>query len=85
MMKWVSIMLLFVYLLSACQSKRETAEGLTTCTEPRAQICTMIYDPVCGVDKAGQSKTYASGCSACSQGEVVAYREGECANSFMKI
>jgi len=85
---------LMLLLLSACQSapekqvdvlekQTELAEkrsDLSYCSEPRPQICTMIYRPVCGFDKAGQSKTYASDCTACSDAEVVAYQKGECLN-----
>jgi len=85
---------LILLLLSACQSApekqadalekqtdvSEKRSDLSYCSEPRPQICTMIYRPVCGFDKADQSKTYASDCTACSDSEVVAYRKGECLN-----
>jgi len=85
---------LMLLLLSACQSTPEKHVGalenrtevpekrsdLSYCSEPRPQICTMIYKPVCGFDKNDQSKTYASDCTACSDSEVVAYRKGECLN-----
>ncbi len=83
---------LILLLLSACQSAPEkptdSIEKLTElperrsdlsyCSEPRPHICMMIYAPVCGQDKAGKVKTYASDCSACSDAEVVGYRDGEC-------
>lgn len=59
-----------------------SADDLVTCTEPRPQICTMQYDPVCariGEGDKAQWKTYASDCSACSDPEVTAYTPGgEC-------
>ena len=50
----------------------------TACTEPRPEMCTMQYDPVCARMKDGQRKTYASDCSACSDQLVIAYTLGEC-------
>ena len=50
----------------------------TLCEEPRPQICTMEYVPVCATLKDGGVKTYASGCSACSAVQVVSWVEGEC-------
>ena len=48
------------------------------CTEPRPEICTMQYDPVCGQMADGHRKTYASDCSACSDQLVLGYTPGEC-------
>ena len=53
---------------------------LTECEDPRPQVCTMIYDPVCGTTGDGTRKTYASGCSACSHADVISYEKGECAS-----
>lgn len=52
--------------------------ALTRCEEPRPEICTMHYDPVCGRTSAGQDRTYSNGCSACSEPAVVEYRPGPC-------
>ncbi|MEZ0123491.1 MAG: hypothetical protein AB9Q22_11155 [Candidatus Reddybacter sp.] len=51
---------------------------MTKCNDPRPQICTMIYDPVCGLTKDKARKTYASDCSACADAEVVKFEKGEC-------
>jgi len=48
------------------------ADQTGTC-QPKAQMCTMQYDPVCGCD----GKTYGNACSANSQGISVAAK-GEC-------
>jgi len=56
----------------------EIPEVANQCKEPLPQMCTMIYQPVCGVDKVGQLKTYSSDCNACSHVEVVGYNEGAC-------
>ncbi len=44
---------------------------LGMCTDPRPEICTQNYAPVCGVHKDGSRKTYSNGCSACSNPDVV--------------
>ena len=51
---------------------------VTVCTDPRPQMCTMDYRPVCGTKSDGSQATYSNGCGACSDPEVVEYRDGEC-------
>jgi alkaline phosphatase D len=50
----------------------------TVCTDPRPQVCTMDYRPVCGQLNDGSFKTYSNGCTACSDLLVTAYEEGAC-------
>ncbi len=50
----------------------------TICTDPRPQVCTMDYRPVCAQLEDGSNKTYANGCTACSDQLVTAYIEGIC-------
>ena len=49
-----------------------------TCPEPRPEICTQDYRPVCAQLPDGTFKTYSNGCNACSDPIVVGYRDGEC-------
>lgn len=51
---------------------------VTECTDPRPQICTMDYNPVCAQLDAGPRRTFSNGCQACSNQEVVGYFAGEC-------
>jgi len=62
----------------AATLKEEGVPDVTVCTEPRPQICTMEYVPVCASLKGGATKTMSSGCSACSKADVVSYQSGEC-------
>ena len=59
------------------------------CTDPRPQVCTQIYDPVCATRDTGvrcittpcpssEQKTMASSCSACSDPKVMSNVKGEC-------
>jgi len=50
------------------------------CTDPRPQLCTMDYRPVCAKKSDGTYRTYANGCGACSDSDVVEYLAGECSD-----
>lgn len=50
----------------------------TLCTEPRPEICTREYNPVCATLTTGETKTYATGCTACADPAVIKYRQGTC-------
>jgi hypothetical protein len=73
-----------LWVASGCASNpaEPPATDLVACTDPRPQVCTMQYDPVCariGEGDAAEWKTYASDCSACGDAQVSAYRPGgEC-------
>ncbi len=67
--------------LAACgSSHRLSVEAAqeTSCPEPRPEVCTMDYDPVCGSSSDGSLETYSNGCSACSNPAVTSYSQGEC-------
>jgi hypothetical protein len=53
-------------------------QAMMTCTEPRPQICTQDYRPVCALLQDGSLATYSNGCNACSDQAVTRYREGAC-------
>jgi hypothetical protein len=55
-----------------------STKEMAACTEPRPQICSQDYRPVCAVLQDGSFKTYSNGCSACSDPAVTGYREGAC-------
>jgi len=48
------------------------------CREPRPEVCTFEYDPVCGRLGNGGFKTYGNACTACADTEAVEYRPGTC-------
>ena len=53
-------------------------QKMVACTEPRPQVCTQDYRPVCAMLHDGGFKTYSNGCNACSDPSVTGYREGVC-------
>jgi predicted small lipoprotein YifL len=68
--------------LAACATgplKPVPVDGrMTACVEPRSQICTMDYTPVCAELKSGELKTYSNACSACADLNVVSHRPAAC-------
>ena len=65
--------------VAGCQSSMSRkAEGLVPCEEPRPEVCTRDYRPVCAEVADGTSRTYANGCDACADTTVQAYRPGAC-------
>lgn len=59
------------------------------CKDPRPQICTREYKPVCATKNTGvvcvttpcpstEEKTYATGCTACADAKVIKYQQGQC-------
>jgi hypothetical protein len=53
-------------------------QEMVTCPEPRPQVCTQDYRPVCAKLKDGSIKTYSNGCIACTDPAVTGFREGAC-------
>ncbi|KGE04472.1 hypothetical protein [Pseudohaliea rubra] len=67
--------------LGGCAAPRDPApasDPVTACTEPRPQVCTMVYDPVCATLYAGGRADYASPCNACADDAVAAWERGSC-------
>jgi len=78
---------LYTLLLAACSPPDDTMldesseiKIVTTivCTDPRPEICTMEYRPVCASGPSGELTIFSSGCSACSDQKVLHYKIGEC-------
>ena len=71
-----------VVLLSACATTSSEGPAMATaaqaCEEPRPQVCTMDYRPVCASLADGGVKTYSNGCSACGDAAVNSWIEGAC-------
>ena len=80
----IMIILPIIAIATACAQQQPASEsvtlqaGLVSCVDPRPQICTAIYDPVCGLNTDDSYKTYASACSACGDVAVIGHRPGAC-------
>ncbi len=79
----VVLLVLMLTLISACAAYDKKVvhppvSESTVCNEPRPQICTREYNPVCATYKNGSEKTGANGCTACSALAVVSYTPGAC-------
>jgi hypothetical protein len=64
-------------LLAGCIQQQPPATP-PRCAEPRPQVCTMEYAPVCGELIAGGERQYSSACNACADDTVAGYRSGLC-------
>jgi hypothetical protein len=51
---------------------------LTACSDPRPEMCTQDYRPVCAVLANGTRRTASNGCTACSDPDVTGWVDGAC-------
>jgi hypothetical protein len=76
------LLLTWTLLLGGCATTApdsNNAVQLQGCEEPRPQVCTMDYRPVCASLAGGGWKTFSNGCGACADSSVEGWREGACA------
>ena len=75
----ITFLVFFIgFSLSACQSTSMENAFATACEEPRSQICTMNYLPVCGYRSDGTVETFSNACTACSDTDVIGYDDAGC-------
>ena len=80
-------------LLVACNEQEQAtagpAAGAVECRDPRPEMCTQDYRPVCATRDTGvrcvttpcdstETATYSKGCMACADPAVYHYSEGAC-------
>jgi len=70
--------LLCLVMAGAAQAQQPLPALSTSCTEPRPQVCPMIYQPVCGVKKDGSKRTFSNGYAACGDAAVESHTAGDC-------
>ena len=68
-----------VLFLLGCEPKlgNEDIDVDTLCSEPRPEVCTREYAPVCAYE-LDRAITYSNGCAACREKEIIGYKYGEC-------
>ena len=66
-------------LLAGCQQTAAPRPDLTLCEEPRPEVCTREYLPVCGYLPAADAwNTYGNDCTACADEGVEGWKAGAC-------
>ena len=85
MKKMVLLIFVFIAISGCAATEPETSNvmkqsnpKIQICPEPRPEMCTQQYDPVCGQFSRGGNQTYSNWCSACSDKAVESYVPGEC-------
>ncbi len=88
----IAIMLCLLFIATAC-AKSEIEKvpppttnptpstdlaGYTECKDPRPEICTMEYMPVCAYGSNGTNYTAGNKCSACGDKGITGYVENAC-------
>lgn len=69
----------FALALAACSTSSPIADNPAhRCEDPRPQVCTLEYAPVCAFRGEGERRQYSNGCSACADPEVSGYNDGAC-------
>lgn len=71
-------MMVMLMAVVACSSSNKVPDKAGACEEPRPQMCTREYKPVCGVQENSIAKTYGNACTACSDEKVVFFLQGDC-------
>ncbi len=80
-----AIFFLGMAMLAGCSSaSRPVPDSAGLCEEPRPQMCTREYLPVCGVQDNSLAKTYGNACTACAEQQVVYFIKGGCAGKKPK-
>ena len=78
MKKLLTIFLFSVITACSTYENNQVTRKVVNCTEPRPQVCTMDYQPVCGKIDESQMKTYSNSCAACSDYKVIAFTLHAC-------
>jgi hypothetical protein len=78
------IPIIYLGLVTACATTHPdnttATSALNQCKDPRPEVCTQDYRPVCATLQDGLHKVYSNGCMACSDTMVESWVEGECGN-----
>ena len=70
--------------LQAGNNGDSTLNQISVCKNPRSQVCTREYAPVCGKLNNNALKTYDNACTACADESVEEFYPAACAAPVMK-
>ena len=79
--KTIIAILPWLLLLTSCATTTggEFPANAVQCTNPRPQVCTMDYNPVCAIrEETAEMATYANACGACADITVMYHQPGAC-------
>jgi len=76
---------LILLTITACDlTEQISPDNITLCTDPRAEVCTQNYLPVCGTEDptipSGWT-TFSNACTACAVTTISAYKQEACENN----
>lgn len=77
-LRFISVLTAVAVLGCAAQDDAPAPRMESVCQEPRPQVCTMIFAPVCGRHFDGHTQTHSSDCNACADDTVVSHSPGAC-------
>jgi hypothetical protein len=66
----------------------KTEQDIIACPEPRPEVCTMDYTPVCALKRESGYElwiTYSNACSACTDETVAGYRKDTCISESLEL
>ena len=81
MMKTTIAILPWLLLLTSCATPTggTIPANAVQCFNPRPQVCTMDYTPVCAsLAETAEMATYANACTACADLSVMYHQPGAC-------
>ena len=67
-----------LFIVSCAHNTVDERQSVTYCKDPRPQMCTRDYRPVCGLTNENTTKTYGNACGACGDINVSQHITGKC-------
>ena len=67
-----------VSLLCSCDTEISNKDVDNNSMDPKPEVCTKEFVPVCGVISDNLLKSYPNKCTACADKMVIGYKKGEC-------
>ncbi|MFK5892057.1 MAG: hypothetical protein QM504_02425 [Pseudomonadota bacterium] len=79
MKKFIGLLIAVLSIFTNCLANEIVGTDMTmVCPEKRPMICTMDYNPVCGLRRDKSIKTYSNACGACADQKVISHVAKAC-------